>query len=102
MRAFAIAVVLVSAGCRGELCVKTVTAVCRCQDPLMPNLETCQASADIVSCSPSAWVDPCVASPCCRLLPTDDGGARDGGRDLAAKVDAAAADQGASGDAGGG
>ena len=81
-----------AAGCRDELCVKTVTATCRCQDPLMPNLDSCQASADVVSCSPSATVDPCIVNPCCRLAPTDDGGARDAGRDLAAPADGPPAD----------
>lgn len=64
-------------GCREELCIKTVVAACRCQDPFMPNLESCQASAEVVSCDPKATVNPCLVNPCCRLAPTDDGGARD-------------------------
>jgi len=59
---------LAVAGCRDDLCVRTLYAVCPCDDPLQPTLDQCIAQYDVVSCAPvdAAVVDPCQLAPCCR------------------------------------
>ena len=100
--ALAVTLAVAINGCRDPLCEITFVAVCVCDDPLVPELQTCQATADVVTCELDAGVDPCRVNPCCQLAVPHDGRApdRDGGRDLdGGRTDAGRADGGDAGTA---
>jgi hypothetical protein len=82
---------LAVAGCReGELCIRTISAVCTCDDPLLPDVKTCVAYADTATCRGDAGIDPCEVEPCC-LAPVDGGrrDMRDGQADASPVMDGA-------------
>lgn len=80
-------VALAASGCRDDLCIITFKATCQCDDPQLPDVSSCVASLDVVTCSLDAGVDPCAQAPCCRLAHPDGGHA-----DLARASDGGASD----------
>lgn len=61
-----------TSGCRQDLCLLTFKAVCACDDPSRPELKSCTASYEVLTCDGDAGVDPCASANCC--------GPRGGGR----------------------